>query len=318
MERQKKVLKKVIIGSTVFALALLAITYKLSHNYLYFSRHKPYTHTPLDFDLTYENVSFLPKGHNIKLNGWFVPGKNPDKHAPTVILVHGHNTNMSNGHDINLLRDVAVPLNQQGYATLLFDLRNHGSSGDMQPVSLGYFESQDILGAINYLKDNADLMKVDRDRIGIWAASMGGAAAIHAASISFQENKSDIKALFIDSTYAKTLDPIRLRLSKDGLPSIIQEMAIFWIRTIPQFDIANFNPVDHLQNIKAPIYFVHAEDDKVVHYKDSVTMEQRFKSHHPNIDVFLWITDASKHVFNVKEYPQEYKNRLLNFFKSYL
>ena len=310
---------KYLVGSIILILLTLSgITYYMSHNYLFFSRHKPYAFTPEDFNLNYKTVNFFPQGHRVNLTGWFLPGDHPEGKAPAVLLVHGHHSNMSNNSDVNILRDVAIPLNQAGYAVLLFDLRNHGNSGDLKPVSLGYYESQDVLGAMNFLKDNADELSINHNKLGLWATSMGGAAAIHAASLNFQSNKNNIKALFIDSTYAQTLDPIKLRLENDGVPGLLKQMVIYWIRTIPEIDIGHFNPIEHIQSISAPIYFVHAKNDKIVNYKDSELMAKEFKNHHPQIDSFLWITGAKRHVHNFKEYPKEYTKMLVKFFKSYL
>jgi pimeloyl-ACP methyl ester carboxylesterase len=95
-------------------------------------------------DLEYQQVSFNAED-GMKLNGWFIPSTTNVSDS-TVIITPGR----------CLTKTFFVPhvkvLNSRGYNVLLFDLRGNGSSSGHK-YSFGINEANDILGAIDYLKN---------------------------------------------------------------------------------------------------------------------------------------------------------------------
>jgi alpha-beta hydrolase superfamily lysophospholipase len=119
----------------------------------------------LPFDV--EKVMF-PGGDNLRLAGWFVPSKN----GATVILLHGYG-----GNRTQMLWH-AERLVEAGYGVLLYDERGSGESeGDRR--SLGWQDSEDVGGALAYLRSRPD---VDASRIGIGGCSAGGQIALSSAA----------------------------------------------------------------------------------------------------------------------------------------
>jgi pimeloyl-ACP methyl ester carboxylesterase len=57
----------------------------------------------------------------------------------------------------------------------MFDLRNHGQSASGGPVTFGLQESNDLLGALDYLATRSD---VDQHRIGVVGFSVGANALL--------------------------------------------------------------------------------------------------------------------------------------------
>lgn len=143
--------------------------------------------TPGDLGLAYEDVHF-PAQDGIRLSGWFIPAAEVRRDGAAVVLVHGWPWNrlgtvaddMLSGLDgsrpVDLLR-LALKLHQDGYHVLMFDLRNHGESAAAPPVTFGWQEANDLLGAVAYLNGRSE---VNQDRIGAVGFSMGANTILYA------------------------------------------------------------------------------------------------------------------------------------------
>jgi hypothetical protein len=128
-----------------------------------------------------ELVSFpVPEGG--QRVGWFILGRS----QATIILLHGF------GCPRQEMLGYAQVLHRAGYSTLLFDFRGRGDS-DGDAVTLGFYEQQDALAAVEYLKSRDD---VGMGRVGVLGISMGGAVAILAAA-----QEPAIKAVIADSPF---------------------------------------------------------------------------------------------------------------------
>src|SRR5262245_60436386 len=105
-----------------------------------------YMHDPqTDLGLGFESVEFPAKDRS-SLRGWLVRSDQPSTTA--VAMVHGLAADRR-----NLLEQVPL-FHDLGYAVLLFDCRNHGTSdGDGVGPSGGVHESEDVSSAVEFLKD---------------------------------------------------------------------------------------------------------------------------------------------------------------------
>lgn len=122
-------------------------------------------------------------------NGWLLRASNG---APAVVLSHSYGQNMAD------LLSLGVALQRAGYHALLYDMRAHGES-KIEASSLGEYEADDIISAIDYLKtvkDQEGNPVIDKDRIGLYGVSVGGYASIIAAA-----KDSSVKAIAIDAVY---------------------------------------------------------------------------------------------------------------------
>lgn len=121
--------------------------------------------------------------------------------APAIILSHGYGQNKSD------LLSLAVSLNRAGYHVLLYDLRAHGENGALFS-SLGEYETDDLLAAIEHLKSLKDIdgnPLIDQQRIGLYGVSVGGFASMIAAS-----KEPMVKALVVDAIYPDTQKGLHL------------------------------------------------------------------------------------------------------------
>lgn len=166
--------------------------------------------TPGELGMTYDNVQF-PAVDGARLDGWFIPAAaDSSRQGATVILVHGWLWNrlgtpaddvvsrLTGNTPVELLR-LAHALHRDGFHVLMSDWRNHGQSADVSPVQFGIDESQDLLGALAFVKTQAD---VDPKRIAVIGFSTGANMLLYAlpqtdeiqAAIAVQPTSADVFA----------------------------------------------------------------------------------------------------------------------------
>jgi pimeloyl-ACP methyl ester carboxylesterase len=143
---------------------------------------QPLWETPDEYGLPFEDVQF-PARDGLRLSGWFIP-RDPTFQGDeftTIIIVHGWPWNRLGTSAKNLFMDLpgastvrflplVKALHGEGYQILMFDLRNHGQSASFQPYTFGLKESNDLLGALEYLAGRKD---VNSNRLGVIGFSSG-------------------------------------------------------------------------------------------------------------------------------------------------
>jgi pimeloyl-ACP methyl ester carboxylesterase len=137
----------------------------------------------------------------VPIAGWYIPaGTGAAPTAPTVVLTHGWGSNKSS------LLDRAAVLHDR-YNLVLFDLRNHGQSGDAMTTQ-GVAEQSDLRAVIDWLVDTKQ-----PDQIAVLGVSMGGATAINEA-----DDDDRIDAVILESTHATLANAAERRLARAGYP----------------------------------------------------------------------------------------------------
>lgn len=179
----------VIVASVLGAAALLVLLISaLSARLMISPPRQPLWTTPGEVGMAYEDVTFRALD-GVRLSGWHIPAaQSTAGSAPTVVMVHGWPWNrlgaLSTGPLKNLpgsrpvnLMPVMEALHREGFNVLAYDLRNHGKSGASRPMTAGWREAYDILGALDYLSSRGD---VDTQRIGLLGFSLGGNTVLYA------------------------------------------------------------------------------------------------------------------------------------------
>ena len=120
--------------------------------------------------------------------GWLLKGS---EGAPAVVLLHRY------GADRSFLFNLGVKIYETTNFTILWpDLRGHGLSPPVKRTWLGAREGEDLLGALDFLRnakaDNKN--KLVGDRFGIYGVELGAYAGLKAA-----RTDSAIKVLVLDS-----------------------------------------------------------------------------------------------------------------------
>ena len=178
-----------IILLLFFAAAAAAVwlTFKTAH-----PQNSTYLVTPEKFGQLSARAAQVTEetwtnNNNTQSRGWLLKGSD---NAPAVIMLHRYGADRS--HVLNM----GVKLNEStNYTILMPDARGHGDKPALKNTSFGGCETEDILGAIEFLrglKTSSNNALVGTN-IGIYGVEMGAMTAISAAG------DKTIKALVLDS-----------------------------------------------------------------------------------------------------------------------
>src|SRR3990167_8718330 len=209
------------------------------------------THTPHDYGIHYEDVSFYTNDH-VLIRGWLVPSKKA--HAKTLILLHGYPADKGD------ILPARLYLHEH-YHLLFFDFRYLGQSGGHYSTA-GKEEVLDLLAAIQYLHSRGI------HEVGVWGFSMGGAVALMAA-----HKAPEIKAIIAESSYAR-LDWMAEEYYH--LPFIRYPLALLtrlwgWIFLV--YDIKKVSPANAAEQLTLPVLILHSKQDEVVSVRHALRLQ---------------------------------------------
>ncbi len=274
----------------------------------------PGPETPADYGMTYESMTFQSLD-GIKLTGWFVPGRpggslsrRPEalegpvegKGGPAVVLAHGHAASKD-----GMLTQAAY-LQQAGYATLLFDFRANGYS-EGTASTLGFYEWQDVAGALRYLQSRKD---VDPARIGALGASMGAAAVL-----LMGREATGFAALVADSSFS-TAESMVGRFDRwFRLPSWPFSVSVPWaIQREVGVTPAQVAPLKRIAEIAPiPLFLIHGEQDSQIPVEDVHLLYAAAGDPKE-----LWVVPGAAHAGGHDLLKPEYEARVLAFFGRHL
>ncbi len=255
-----------------------------------------YTISPFELGLPVENVTFAPrKGHHV-VTGWYLlaPGA-----TSTILVCPGYRTR----------RTQVIPvvnfLWRAGYNVLAFDYYGHGAIGGV-PVTLGYREREDFLGALTYTQQRAP-----QTRLGVMAFSMGAAIAILCSA-----EHPEVEAIVSDSAFATHTSAVRYNLQRTlHLPAA----PFIWLGDLLLQLRAGyrFHQVEPLRVISKlaprPILLIHGGRDTMVDPHDAALLYRAAQD--PKA---LWIVPQADHCGAYFEDREGYIHRVVAFFEKHL
>ena len=259
---------------------------------------------PAQYGLAYEEVTF-PSRDGLTLRGWFIPA--PEARG-TVVFCHGHAGSMD--PDVKY-----VPaLHERGYNVLMFDFRGHGRS-EGQHVSMGYYERQDLLGAVDYLRGRGI------DRVGVLGFSMGGAVAMATAP-----HTEAIRAVVSDGGFARLSDAIAAGVreraassrSGQGLPGFLASLVghlMIWLTGLRLgCPLSEADPIRWVDEM-APraLFIIQGALDPFVTVEEAG--ELYAAAGEPKE---IWIVPKAGRRQADRRHPEEYRHRVLAFFDQWL
>lgn len=189
------------------------------------------------------DVEFM-SSDGIPLRGWWAAG---DPSLPVIVFVHGLNRSR-----LELL-ERGAELNRQGYGVLLFDLRNHGESGQAH-TTIGVFESRDVCAAQKFVHEKAG----NRPQVAL-GVSMGASSALLAA-----KQCPGFAAVIADSSFLSFRETIahhlRLAFRLPAFPIANLIVAITALRM--GFDPDDGDVEAAVREIRVPILFIAGGADR--------------------------------------------------------
>jgi uncharacterized protein len=305
--RVRKLLVALLIGLEVLILSYIGISFFVATQMVY-AQPKAITVPPAALGLKYRDVSFTSRQDHLLLRGWFMPGILPNGQLTTertIIMVHGLHSNREalEGGLLNL----SAALVHHGFAILVFDLRGHGQSAPA-PLSMGYFEQRDVLGAVDFLRSGPlPYPQLGHPRaIGGWGISMGGATMLLAAA-----HEPAIRGVIADSAFAAFV-PL---LERDSvMPGVIIPGVLFATHLLYGINYDAVRPVDVVASIAPrPLLFIEGTADNLVP-PWNMTELAAVASAAPNAQVQTWLVSGANHIQSYDVMGNVYVQRVVAFF----
>lgn len=294
---------KTYVIALVLALVVLPVSGVLGvSGYVGWNLTHP-VHQLLDSDpgqmgLPYKDVVFSSRGDGVQLKGWLVTATASPK---TVIIAHGYRKNRLQD-DVPVMPIVAS-LQQQGWNVLLFDFRNSGESGG-DLTSVGQYEVQDLLGAVDFVQSQPDLGQ----QIVLYGFSMGAATALLAGS-----REPAVAAVIADSPFADLKTYLHKNLSVwTELPAIPFNQAFFLVvPSLTGLRAETVSPIAEIPNLGGrPVLLIHGQADTDIPISNSEMLQAAY----PQAQL-LRIPGAT-HVKNYATDPELYGNIVSAFLGS--
>ena len=243
-------------------------------------------------DVTFESTDGTP------IHAWLAPAK---VGAPAVVLIHGFKTSRAE------MLPWARFLHDAGYNALLLDLRGAGRSGG-GTIGLGATEPRDIVAAVQTAGE-----AFRTDRVAVLGISLGAGAAILAAA-----DDPRIAAVVADSAWTDQdfqlarlgyidAGPFRLPLPPLGLVAVNAMVGADVTRARPLEAIAHIAP--------RPILLIHSADDDNATTPLEGARRLFAAAGQPKE---LWVAPHGGHVGAINAFPDEYRARVVAFFRQAL
>jgi uncharacterized protein len=258
---------------------------------------KPLT-DPRKFGLEFSPVSF-PSRDGLNLRGWWF-GDNEKR--PVVIMLHGINANRSEPEE--RVFGITKELINHGYHILVFDLRAHGES-DGSYISAGYFEKNDLLGAVDYIRRRGV-----KGKIGVLGFSMGAAISLLGAA----ETK-EISAVVADSAFMDIVSLIRWKFSRwRYVLRLFIPAILLAIKNLYHVDLSRIKPIEAIKQIQVPVFIIHGGMDGTI----PVEHAYKLRSACRNRNNQFWIIPEARHTDAFSLHREEYLAKILSFFNRSL
>ena len=255
---------------------------------------KPFEQMPADFGLSVEEVTFTPRGGELKLQGWLLPGA---EGAPYLIFVHGINSQRTNAKAVELASRL---VHESGYNVLMFDLRAHGTS-EGSKVTAGQEERDDVLGAYDFALSRGAVP----GRIGLVGQSYGAGIAIMAAAL-----EPGVVAIVADSPFTSVEDKAA---SEVALRTPIPEWSVSLFMPVASvlgdllygIKLGELRPEEDVSKLTYPVLVVHGEADP----RTPVEQGRRVHAAAPQGSE-LWTPPGVEHTKAFEVFPDEYPQRV--------
>lgn len=230
------------------------------------------------------------------LFGILFPVKNP---RGCVVLSHGITYSLCGS-----LKYAAL-FRSLGFTTLVYDNRFHGRSGGPF-CSYGWFEKQDLKLIVDWVENRMGKGVL----IGTHGESLGAAITLQHAAIDQR-----VSFLIPDCAYSDIYKLMALRMQLDyHLPPIPLLPLTRWLASLVlRFDIADASPIRTLQDITAPILFIHGDADTYIPMQMCKDMYELKQGDPRNR---LYLAKGAEHAASITADRQKYAEEVESFLRS--
>ncbi len=223
--------------------------------------------------------------------GWYAPSRN----RAAIVLAHGTGSDRS-----SLLTETRM-LAAAGFGVLALDFPGQGASGGR--TLWGKDERDALVAAVDWLSARPE---VDATRIGGFGLSIGGYVLVQAAT-----TETRLRAIVLASTPANILEEVRVSNNRWGL---LTELPAVWALKRSGMPFNELQPRDVIASISPrAVFLIAGERDNWV---PQTTARELFAAAREPKQ--LWIVPGAAHTNFAEIAPQEYRERLSQFFADWL
>ncbi|MEE8349797.1 MAG: prolyl oligopeptidase family serine peptidase [Acidobacteriota bacterium] len=256
---------------------------------------RPFVRSPADLGLPFEEVE-LDSGSGFKLRGWFIlPPEWSD--GRTAVFVHGARSNRYQG------LEGVMHWHRRGYGLLTMDLSGHGTS-EGRFVTYTVNERLDVTSMMEWARQHPT---VDSDRVVLFGTSNGASAAIFSAS-----EDPLLPALVLDAPFSDLWSTAE----ETGVPSALLYLLAPAVRIRAGIVFDEVRPIEVIDQIQAPVLFIHGDADRRVLPYHSESMDQARRE--AGLPTELWSIPGGRHGFDDYPPPVDFWNRVLDFYDEAL
>ena len=277
----------------------------------------PVFETPDEYGLEYEDVTF-ETSDGVTLSGWIVKGSS-DK---VIIQSHfgvqcsrcgftlegkGMMEKMLWNSDIHFLNQ-AKYLVEAGYTVLMYDLRNHGDSGEgtSEWIKWGQDERKDVVGAINFISNHSEYKNAS---IGLLSICMGAASSTFAYGMEKEMKEfKNVKSMI--AIQPLTYDYF---VQNMGLPMFLVNSGTKYSKEKRNIDLTGDSFLPFVKDVSVPTLVIQNQNDPMTdmdmvnQYYDSLTVEKEI----------LWL-DLEKKRAAAYDWVGKNPKKILGWFDKYV
>lgn len=249
----------------------------------------PYTKEDQSFyhDVPFEHVS-LRSYDGYRLYGRIYRNGNPGK---WIVFVHGYTASHS------FMASHLAMFHRLGYNLLAVDLRSHGESEGVY-ASYGYHEKHDIVAWVDWLRTHEPVQEV-----GLHGVSMGAASILQAGPLT------EVDFLIAECPFDDMRQLMRHQLNVlHRLPGDLLLPGInYFLWSRAGFTMNQVRPNDAVEDITAPILFIHGTKDDFVPTWMSVKMNAQNRKNE------LVLIHGAEHTNCILKDPYAYETAVSQF-----
>jgi len=230
----------------------------------------------LKLGLAYEDVTIPSANAKTSVEGWFIPTHS----KKSIVFSHGYGANRE---EVWVpIYKLASEMNARGYNVLMFDY-GYAHSGGNQLMTGGKQESQELLGAIQFLKDRG------MEQVYVWGFSMGAGTALQAALL-----EPVIDGMILDSTFILNSDTlyhnIKQMVNLPKYPTVpLVQMFSSILNGIGLQDIPSERILT--KSFDIPIMMIHGDQDERAPYE----LAEQIAANQTNPLSRVWIVPDARH-----------------------
>ncbi|KAK8880797.1 hypothetical protein M9Y10_003487 [Tritrichomonas musculus] len=214
----------------------------------------------------------FPNSRGCNIVGSYYPPNGEIAEKSCIIYLHGNASCQLEG---TFLVPIYCPA---GVSVLCFDFSGCGKS-EGEYISLGYYEKDDVLCAISFLRARFGVGK-----IALWGRSMGAATTFFVT-----DEEPTIACAIADSPFcslSQLIIDLGLKYKVPGcLTSTGIKIVSSTVKSRAKFDIANVEPIKHATRSFAPIFIIHGQNDSFIPYHHSELLLQAYAGEEKQLTV---------------------------------